>query len=99
MQNQEKTLTCRDCQTEFIFTAEQQTHFEKQRFGPPSRCRECHKRRDVRRRHTRGGDTVKHTAPCAACGKEATLPFKPSGDKPIYCDECYKARLDSRPKP
>jgi ATP-dependent RNA helicase RhlE len=97
--HQDKTIACRDCQTEFIFTAQQQIDFEARGFNPPSRCPECHKNRSARRRHTRGGDTVMHTAPCAACGKEAALPFKPSGDKPIYCDECYKAKLDGKAKP
>ncbi len=30
---------------------------------------------------------------CAECGAAITqLPFQPSGDKPIYCFECNKAR-------
>jgi len=28
-------------------------------------------------------------APCARCGKEAELPFRPTGSKPVYCDACY----------
>lgn len=26
---------------------------------------------------------------CAECGKEAQLPFKPRGDRPLYCSECF----------
>jgi len=26
---------------------------------------------------------------CSACGKEAQLPFKPRGDRPIFCSECF----------
>ena len=26
---------------------------------------------------------------CAACGKPAQVPFKPSGDRPVYCKDCY----------
>lgn len=26
---------------------------------------------------------------CAACGKQAQVPFKPSGDRPVYCRDCY----------
>jgi CxxC-x17-CxxC domain-containing protein len=26
---------------------------------------------------------------CAACGKPAQVPFKPSGDRPVYCRDCY----------
>lgn len=25
---------------------------------------------------------------CSDCGKTATVPFKPSADKPVYCREC-----------
>ncbi|OGJ42589.1 hypothetical protein A3B60_00530 [Candidatus Peregrinibacteria bacterium RIFCSPLOWO2_01_FULL_39_12] len=30
-----------------------------------------------------------HEAVCSDCGKECEVPFKPSGDKPIYCDKCF----------
>jgi CxxC-x17-CxxC domain-containing protein len=26
---------------------------------------------------------------CGECGKEAQLPFKPRGDRPIFCSECF----------
>ena len=29
-----------------------------------------------------------HEAICSDCGKECEVPFKPSGDNPIYCDKC-----------
>src|SRR5205823_6242657 len=28
------------------------------------------------------------TAICGECGKEAQLPFKPRGDRPVYCGDC-----------
>ncbi len=27
---------------------------------------------------------------CSNCGKDCRVPFKPIGDKPIYCDDCFK---------
>lgn len=30
-----------------------------------------------------------HKAICDECGKECQVPFKPTGDKPIYCSECF----------
>ncbi|HLF18861.1 MAG TPA: CxxC-x17-CxxC domain-containing protein [Candidatus Omnitrophota bacterium] len=33
-----------------------------------------------------------HKAVCADCGKECTVPFKPSGDRPVYCKECFSKR-------
>jgi len=26
---------------------------------------------------------------CATCGKQAQVPFKPTGDRPVYCKDCY----------
>ncbi|MFH0876704.1 MAG: CxxC-x17-CxxC domain-containing protein [Candidatus Omnitrophota bacterium] len=36
-----------------------------------------------------------HKAVCAECKKECEVPFKPSGDRPIYCKECYSKKKDS----
>jgi CxxC-x17-CxxC domain-containing protein len=33
-----------------------------------------------------------HTVICAECGKETQVPFKPSGDRPVYCQECFANR-------
>jgi len=33
-----------------------------------------------------------HTAICADCKKECTIPFKPSGDRPVYCQDCFSRR-------
>jgi CxxC-x17-CxxC domain-containing protein len=44
---------------------------------------------------------------CADCNKECEVPFKPSGDRPVYCQGCFSRRkagnslrtgMDSRPK-
>ena len=30
-----------------------------------------------------------HKATCADCNQECEVPFKPSGDRPVYCKECF----------
>jgi CxxC-x17-CxxC domain-containing protein len=30
-----------------------------------------------------------HKATCSSCGKECDLPFKPTGDRPVYCRDCF----------
>ncbi|MFA5729699.1 MAG: CxxC-x17-CxxC domain-containing protein [Candidatus Paceibacterota bacterium] len=30
-----------------------------------------------------------HEAVCSDCGKRCEVPFKPTGDKPIYCSQCF----------
>ena len=32
-----------------------------------------------------------HKATCGDCGKECEVPFEPSGDKPVYCNECFQS--------
>jgi len=31
---------------------------------------------------------------CADCNKECEVPFKPSGDRPVYCKECFLKRKE-----
>ena len=33
----------------------------------------------------------RHHAVCADCGGSATLPFRPTQGRPVYCRECFKA--------
>lgn len=33
-----------------------------------------------------------HRAICADCHKDCEVPFKPSGERPVYCKECFKKR-------
>lgn len=49
---QDKTLVCKDCGTEFVFTAgEQQFYAEKGFTNEPQRCPECRKARKAQRRN------------------------------------------------
>lgn len=31
-----------------------------------------------------------HAATCAQCGAQCEVPFRPTGDKPVYCNNCFK---------
>ncbi len=33
---------------------------------------------------------------CATCGKQTEVPFKPSGDRPVYCRDCYMKQRGGR---
>ncbi|MEC8855785.1 MAG: CxxC-x17-CxxC domain-containing protein [Chloroflexota bacterium] len=26
---------------------------------------------------------------CAECGSDSTVPFRPKGDRPVYCSDCF----------
>jgi CxxC-x17-CxxC domain-containing protein len=36
-----------------------------------------------------GGKPEMHDVVCAKCGKDTRVPFKPTGDKPVYCRDCF----------
>ncbi len=85
---EDKTLTCRDCAEEFIFTAgEQGFYFEKGLMNEPQRCPAC---RASRRRERTTGSRQMYEVVCAQCGKDTTVPFLPKLDRPVYCGTCYE---------
>ncbi len=36
-----------------------------------------------------GRPLIMHKAICSECGKECELPFKPTGNKPVFCSNCF----------
>ncbi|MBU2542168.1 hypothetical protein KJ785_01240 [Patescibacteria group bacterium] len=36
-----------------------------------------------------GGRPTMHSATCSECGDNCEVPFKPTGDKPIFCSDCF----------
>ena len=44
--------------------------------------------RDSRRSERRPVEM--HDATCAKCGKQCQVPFRPTGDKPVYCSDCFR---------
>jgi CxxC-x17-CxxC domain-containing protein len=37
-----------------------------------------------------------HDATCADCGQQTKVPFKPDGNRPVYCRDCYAKRKPQR---
>ncbi len=59
-------------------------------------------RRDFGRRDF-GGDRNRerpqmHEAICDSCGKTCQLPFRPSGDRPVYCSDCFAKNHGAEPR-
>jgi len=48
------------------------------------------------------GSREMHKSVCADCGKECEVPFQPTGDRPVYCAECWAKnrppRTEDRPR-
>ena len=106
---QDKTLTCRDCNREFVFTASEQEFFAQKGFtNEPGRCPECRAARKSQRGEGGyssggyssgggygGGRREMFPAVCAQCGKDTQVPFQPRNDRPVYCSDCYSAQRPS----
>lgn len=37
-----------------------------------------------------------HEVVCDKCGKNCTVPFKPTSSKPVYCSDCFKKEPNGR---
>ena len=88
---EDKTLACRECGAEFVFSASEQEFYEQKGFtNEPGRCLSCRKARKQRM-----GDAPEraprqmHAATCAECGVATQVPFRPSSDRPVYCRDCF----------
>ena len=89
---EDKTLVCKDCGQEFVFSAgEQEFYAEKGFQNEPTRCKACRQARKANR-PAAGAPRVMYDAICAECGKPTQIPFEPKEDRPVYCSECFAAR-------
>jgi len=84
---EDRTLVCKDCGNEFIFTAGEQEFFAEKGFeNEPQRCRDC---RSNRRSQRNGGSRQMYDVVCAECGQPTQVPFQPRNERPVYCRECF----------
>lgn len=94
----DKTLSCKECGAEFVFSASEQEFYAEKGFeNEPGRCPACRVARKNQGRQGRGnhqqrGRREMHSAVCSSCGKEALVPFQPTGDKPVYCQDCFQSQ-------
>ena len=93
---EDKTLVCKDCGKEFIFSAGEQAFYAEKGFqNEPTRCKDCRNARKAARNNVNGEREMFETV-CAECGKPTRVPFIPKSDRPIYCSECYAAKLQQQ---
>jgi CxxC-x17-CxxC domain-containing protein len=108
MSYQDKTLQCRDCGQDFVFTAGEQEYYAQKGFtNEPRRCPSCRQARKAQQGGSSYGSGGGYgggyeraprqmfDAVCSNCGKETQVPFQPRGDKPVYCSDCFAERRQS----
>lgn len=85
---EDKTLICKECGEEFVFTAGEQAFYAEKGFqNEPQRCKAC---RDKKKNAGKPQREL-FTTTCARCGGEARVPFQPATDRPVLCSECFAA--------
>jgi CxxC-x17-CxxC domain-containing protein len=102
----DQTLVCNDCGAEFVFSASEQEFFQQKGFSAPGRCKPCRDAAKAAKgqgggfgggRSSGGGYGDRPSRPremhdviCGGCGVQTQVPFKPTGDRPVYCRDCFQ---------
>jgi CxxC-x17-CxxC domain-containing protein len=80
----DRELICTECRQTFVFSVAEQQFFKEKGFAnDPKRCKQC----------KRSGVTAGRTetaVKCSECRKDTTVPFKPTGLKPVLCRACFQ---------
>ncbi len=107
MTYEDRNLTCAECNSEFVFSADdQQYHADKGYENDPKRCPSC---RQAAKRDRGGGGSggggggyggprQMYDAVCASCGSACQVPFQPRQDRPVYCSDCFSKDKPTGPR-
>ncbi len=105
MAYEDRNLTCVECNSEFVFSADDQQFHAEREYQEPKRCPSC---RQARRGGGGGGGygggggggyggpRQMYDAVCADCGSACQVPFMPTQDRPVYCSDCFSKHKPSR---
>ena len=104
----DRDLTCVECNSEFVFSADDQQYHADRGYQEPKRCPSC---RQAKRAGGGGygggsgyggggggygGSRQMYDAVCADCGNACQVPFQPTQDRPVYCSDCFSKHKPSR---
>ncbi len=108
MAYEDRNLTCVECNSEFVFSADDQQFHSERGYQDPKRCPSC---RQAKRAgggghgggrgyggggYGGGGSRQMYDAVCADCGNACQVPFQPTQDRPVYCSDCFSKHKPSR---
>ena len=91
---EDKTLVCKECGQEFVFTAGEQEFYAERGFqNEPQRCKAC---RDARKNAVpRSPVSISPLSAPPAAAKPA-CPSSRKSDRPVYCSECFAKMRDQQ---
>lgn len=105
----DQNITCVECGTSFVFSERDQAFYAERGMSAPKRCKACRQRRKqdsgggggyggggYGESRSGGGERQRYPITCQQCGREDTVPFKPSGGRPVLCRTCFSANRPGR---
>ncbi len=106
MTYEDRNLTCVECSSEFVFSADDQEFHAERDYQEPKRCPSC---RQAAKRDRDGGGSggggggyggprQMYDAVCASCGSACQVPFQPRQDRPVYCSDCFSKDKPTGPR-
>ena len=93
MDFQDKTLACKDCSKEFVWSAgEQKFYADKGLQNSPGRCPDCRKQMKEKKANRQMYSII-----CKECGKEGQVPFQPRNPSDVLCADCFAKKRAAEP--
>lgn len=91
---QDRTLQCKDCGKDFIWTSGEQDFFASKGFTtPPVRCPEDRKKRKQGLGQKSEMVNQLFKIVCSNCQKESDVSFQPRNPMGILCAQCFEEKL------
>ena len=107
MTYEDRNLTCVECNSEFVFSVDDQQFHAERGYQEPKRCPSCRQAKRDSGGGGRGGGgggggyggpRQMYDAVCASCGSACQVPFQPRQDRPVYCSDCFSKDKPTGPR-
>ena len=93
----QQQLSAMEKKLDILISQPSKSSFEKSYSQRPPRQFDRSHRHDRGRRDHSPRERTYTRVICVDCNKECEVPFKPSGDRPVYCKECFSKRKTGNP--
>ena len=94
----DRSLSCRECGTAFVWTSgEQEFYQQRGLLHEPQRCPDCRQKAKAERAAQRALNM--HDIVCSSCGQAGQVPFAPRTDRPVYCSACFDTHRNAPESP
>src|SRR5450755_3082594 len=86
----DREMQCVNCGVMFVFSSGEQQFFAEKGFtNKPKHCKLC----KAKREGAKGRRRIETHITCSGCGRNTTVPFKPTQNKPVLCATCFSHKL------